>query len=136
MVPLAPYLITTDHWKWWSAGEAHYAALVKAHPGKEPAIKQGMAEWDRTNPAPSVMVGHVADQIEHVARVAGHAHVGIGTDFDGMGSYRISGLADAAHLPALFSELQRRGWTDRQLKALGAENFERVLLQVEARASR
>ena len=136
MVPLAPYLITTEHWKWWSAGEARYTALVKTHPGDDAAVKRGMAEWDRTNPVPTVTVAHVADQIEHIAKVAGYAHVGIGTDFDGMGSYKIRGLANAAELPALFSELRRRGWTDRQMQALGSANFERVLLQVEARASR
>lgn len=136
MVPLAPYLTTTDHWRWWSSGETRYAELVKAHQGNEAAVAQGMAEWDRANPEPIVTVGHVADQIEHIAKVAGHAHVGIGTDFDGMGSFKIRGLADAAQLPALFAELRRRGWTDGQLKAFGSENFERVLLQVEAQASR
>jgi membrane dipeptidase len=136
MVPLAPYLVTTKHWEWWSAGEAHYAALVKANPDGEAAVEQAMAAWDRANPEPPVTVADVADQVEHIASVAGHDHVGIGTDFDGMGRFRIAGLADAAQLPALFSELRRRGWTESQLKALGRGNFERLLREVEARASR
>jgi membrane dipeptidase len=134
MVPLAPYLITTEHWKWWSGGEAHYNSLVKTD--DDAAIKQKMAAWDRANPEPRVTVAQVADQIEHITRIVGHAHVGIGTDFDGMGNFEIIGLQDAAHLQALFSELRGRGWTDQQLNAIGTGNFERVLREVEVRASR
>lgn len=134
MVPLVPYLTTTAHWRWWSSGEARYAELAAAHPDDEVVIERGMAEWDAANPQPEVTIGHVADQIEHIARVAGHDHVGIGTDFDGMGSFVIRDLADASHLPALFAELARRGWTQVRLEALAGGNFERVFAQAEALA--
>lgn len=136
MVPLAPYLTTSGHWRWWSSGEARYAALQRQHPGDEAAIRQGMAEWDRLNPQPEVTLSHVADQIEYVARVAGHDHVGIGSDFDGMGEFFITDLADAGRLPALFAELARRGWTVRQMRALAGGNFERVFSRVESIARR
>lgn len=131
MVPFAPYLTTSAHWRWWSSGEAHYAMLQRQHPGDESAIRRGMAEWDRLNPQPQVTLSHVADQIDHIARVAGHDHVGIGSDFDGMGDFSIADLADASRLPALFAELARRGWTARQLRALASGNFERVMSRVE-----
>lgn len=118
MVPLAPYFTTTAHWKWWTAGEAHYATLQTRHGNDEAAIARGMAEWDAANPQPIVTVAHVADQIEHIARVAGTDHVGIGTDFDGMGSFAINELSDASMLPALFAELSRRGWSTGDLRKL------------------
>lgn len=136
MVPLVPYLTTTAHWNWWTAGEAHYAALQTRHGNDEAAISRGMAEWDAANPQPAVTVAHVADQFEHIARVAGRDHVGIGTDFDGMGSFAINELRDASMLPSLFAELSRRGWSPGDLRKLGRGNFLRVLREVEAVARR
>lgn len=132
MVPLAPYLTTTAHWRWWASGEARFAELQAAHPGDEAAVERGMAEWDAANPQPEVTLAHVADQIDHVARIAGYDHVGIGTDFDGMGSHVIPDLADSTRLPALFAELARRGWSTARLNALGSGNFERILARAEA----
>ncbi|HET9427424.1 MAG TPA: membrane dipeptidase [Allosphingosinicella sp.] len=132
MVPLAPYLVTTRHWRWWSSGERRYAELLATHSTDEAAVRQGMEAWDRANPQPEVNVAMVADQIEHIANVAGRDHVGIGSDFDGMGDFSINGLEHAGLLQALMSELRRRGWSERELVALGSGNFERVLARVEA----
>lgn len=132
MVPFAPYLTTTANWRWWASGEARFAELQAAHPGDEGAVQRGMADWDAANPQPEVTLAHVADQIEYIARVAGHDHVGIGTDFDGMGSHVIPDMADVTRLPALFAELARRGWSTAQLGALASGNFERVLARAEA----
>lgn len=131
MVPLVPYLTTTEHWRWWSAGEAQYADLERQH-SDEAAVSRGMAEWDAANPQPSVNVSHVADQIEYVARIAGKDHVGIGTDFDGMGSFAVKGLGDASAIPMLLAELRARGWSSDNLHKLARGNFLRALHAVEA----
>ena len=135
MVPLVPYLITTEHWRWWSAGEAKYAELEKQH-SDEAAISRGMAEWDAANPQPNVDVGHVADQIEYIARLVGREYVGIGTDFDGMGSFAIKGLENASATVKLLAELRARGWPTEDLHKLTRGNFLRVLRAVEAAAER
>jgi membrane dipeptidase len=75
----------------------------------------------------------VADHIDHVARVAGHDHVGIGGDFDGVPDLP-RGLETVATYPALFAELARRGWSDADLRKLAGENFLRVLRANEATA--
>lgn len=134
MVPLVPYLTTTRHWRWWASGEAHYSSLVAAHAGDEAAVRRGMESWDRLNPEPEVTVADVADQVEHIARVAGYGHVGIGSDFDGMGRYAVKGIEHAGKMQFLLSELRQRGWTRQQLHALANGNFERVLGEVEATA--
>jgi membrane dipeptidase len=136
MAPLAPYLITTEHWRWWSAGEARYAELQKQHAGDQAAIGRGMAEWDAANPQPTVTVAHVADQVEYIAKSAGRDHVGIGTDFDGMGSFKVVGLEDAAALPKLLAELRSRGWSEVDLRKLARDNFLRVMRAAEAAAER
>ena len=64
----------------------------------------------------------VADHIEHIRRVAGVDHVGIGGDFDGISSTPI-GLEDVSTYPALFAELSRRGWTEADMAKVAGENL-------------
>ena len=79
-------------------------------------------------------VRDVADHIDHVREIAGIDHVGLGSDFDGMGAFTIKALEDAATLPTLFAELAKRGWKDADLRKLAGENFLRILRAVEERA--
>ena len=76
----------------------------------------------------------MADHIDHVARVAGVEHVGIGGDFDGSVIWPI-GLEDVSGYPTLFAELVRRGWTDADLAALASGNILRVMRAAEAVAA-
>jgi membrane dipeptidase len=80
-------------------------------------------------PRPSI--GVVADHVEHVARVAGRAHVGIGSDFDG-NSFWPEDLHDVSCFPNLFAELVRRGWSDDDLVALAGGNVLRVMREAES----
>jgi membrane dipeptidase len=73
----------------------------------------------------------VADHIEHIRKVAGIDHVGIGSDFDGI-SEVVVGLEDVSTFPALFAELIRRGWSDADLRKLAGENILRALERAEA----
>jgi membrane dipeptidase len=83
-------------------------------------------------PRPSI--GAVADHVEHVATVAGRAHVGIGSDFDG-NRFWPEGLENVADFPNLFAELIRRGWNEDDLAALAGGNVLRVMRAAEAAAS-
>ena len=83
-------------------------------------------------PLPSI--ADVADHVEHVARVAGHEHVGIGGDYDGSVLFPI-GLEDVTGYPLLWAELIARGWTDDQLAALANRNVLRVMRAAEAVAA-
>ncbi len=77
----------------------------------------------------------VADHVEHVRRVAGIDHVGIGSDFDGIDAGP-HGLEDVSTFPALFAELSERGWSDGDLEKLAGENLLRVLRDAERTARR
>ena len=78
----------------------------------------------------------VADHIDHIADVAGVDHVGIGSDFDGVGGVVPVGLEDASKFPALLAELSRRGWSEDELAKLAGENVLRVLREAESSARR
>ncbi len=79
---------------------------------------------------PSATIAQVADHIEHVRKVAGVDHVGVGGDYDGNDTWP-TGLEDVSKYPHLFAELIRRGWSDADLKKLAGANLLRVMRQAE-----
>jgi membrane dipeptidase len=94
-----------------------------------------LTEWSTGNPRPQATLAQVADHIDHVRKVAGVDHVGIGSDFDGVENVPV-GLEDVSTFPALFAELIRRGWSDGDLRKLAGENVQRVLRAAETTAAR
>ena len=82
-------------------------------------------------PRPSLSV--LIDHIEHVARVAGHDHVALGSDFDGVGGLLPRGMEDVTHLPRIVQALLDRGWSHGDLRKLLGENLLRVLEAAERR---
>jgi membrane dipeptidase len=67
-------------------------------------------------------VERVADHAVHIANIGGKRCVALGSDFDGY-IQKPAGLPDASALPALFTALERRGWTAAELDGLRGENF-------------
>jgi len=103
------------------------------------------AEWEEVgiiyreeNGAPPIAtLSDVADHIEYVANVAGHDHVGIGSDFYGAtGDELIEGIEDVSRFPNLIAELVRRGWSDDALAKLSRGNLLRALSEAETVAAR
>ncbi len=92
-------------------------------------------EWEAAHPVPRATLAQVADHIEHVRRVAGLEHVGIGGDFDGTPDVT-AGLEDVSAYPALFAELLARGWSEPDCAALAGGNLLRVLRDAESAAAR
>ena len=80
------------------------------------AVRREVDAWRQAHRKPKATLGEVADHIEHVRKVAGVDHVGIGSDFDGI-TELVVGLEDVSKFPDLFAELARRGWTDADLRS-------------------
>ncbi len=80
---------------------------------------------------PKTTIAQVADHIEHIRRVAGVEHIGIGADYDG-NSLWPEDLSDVSMYPNLFAELIRRGWSNQDLKLLAGENLLRAMSKAEA----
>jgi membrane dipeptidase len=99
------------------------------------AFNRAMAQWRTENPQPRATIADVAAHIEHIKKVAGVDHVGIGSDYDGVDALPV-GLEDVSKYPALFAELSRRGWTERDLRKLAGENVLRALTEAERVAAR
>ncbi|HXA66687.1 MAG TPA: dipeptidase [Bryobacteraceae bacterium] len=82
-------------------------------------------------PHPSAAtIDDVVANIDHVAKVAGIDHVGIGTDFDGIGNDVPKGLEDASKMPALAAALRKKGYSEADVEKVIGGNFLRVMKQV------
>ncbi|WP_394837322.1 dipeptidase [Pendulispora rubella] len=95
--------------------------------------REARARLRASDPLPSVPFSVLIDHIEHVIAVAGIDHVGLGSDFDGVGAMP-EGMEGIDSLPKITLELLRRGHSDEDvLKVLGG-NFMRAFEAIEAYA--
>ena len=132
MVAFVPFFVSQECTDWFTALKA-FAAGRGHDPDNLAAVFGLLPEWEKDNPMPAATLSQVADHIEHVREVAGVDHVGIGGDFDGTPALP-AGLEDVSRYPALFHELQRRRWSEADLKALAGGNILRVLRDAESHA--
>lgn len=100
-------------------------------------VNSEVAAWEAnpSGPAPSATVADVIRHIEHIRDVAGIDHVGIGGDFDGIGSTPV-GLEDVSTYPTLFEALIDRGWNEADLRKLASGNMLRVWREAERVSTR
>ncbi len=86
-------------------------------------------QLDVDYPQKKATVADAVDHIDHMVKVMGIDHVGIGTDFDGGGG--IDGCKDASQMMNITVELLRRGYSDNDIKKIWGENFIRVFRKVQ-----
>jgi membrane dipeptidase len=89
-----------------------------------------MAAWRKENPFPAGSIHHVVDHIEHIIKVAGVDHVGLGSDFDGINSVPRQ-LEDVSCYPYITQELLNRGYGKEDILKILGGNLLRVLRRTE-----
>ena len=130
MVTFVPAFVSPEYRKWASERAGEEARLKSLFPNIKANVDNGLKTWEARFPRPVVTVSQVADHVEHVARIAGHDHVGIGGDLDGI-DVTVQGLDGVDDYPNLFAELIRRGWSDANLAKLAGGNVLRALRRAE-----
>jgi membrane dipeptidase len=135
MVTFVPPFLSPEVREWSSRNAGEEARLKSLYPHDPDAVAAALKAWEAANPRPLATISLVADHIEHVARVAGHDHVGLGGDLDGI-TTTVVGLDGVEDYPSLFAELIRRGWSDANLAKLAGGNVLRALRGAEATAAR
>lgn len=117
--------------QWNGEHAAEDARLKSLFVGDPQRREAAMKAWEQAHAAPAATIAQVADHVAHVAKIAGHDHVGIGGDLDGIDAAP-AGLGTVSGYPLLFAELIRRGWSDENLGKLAGGNLLRVMRQAEA----
>lgn len=114
--------------------DAEVEAFKKAHPHADgtPLTYDEYApiekKWAAQFPRPPLK--SLIDHIDHIAKVAGIDHVGLGSDFDGVTSLP-EGIDSVADLPKITEALVARGYTSEQIHKILGGNFLRVMREVE-----
>lgn len=134
MVDAYPSYVSSEVRDWAARAAGEKARTDTFHTGDPAGAQAALAAWMKANPAPRATVSQVADHIDYIARRIGVDHVGIGGDFDGMGS-AVQGMEDVSTYPALFTELARRGYSQADLEKIASGNMMRVLRAAEAYAA-
>ena len=88
-------------------------------------------EYTKANPIGDADISDVVDHIDHVVKLVGIDHVGIGSDFDGVGDSLPTGLKDVSCYPNLIRELLRRGYAEEDIEKICSGNFLRVWSKVQ-----
>jgi membrane dipeptidase len=140
MVNFYPGYVSAARNRWdadYAAEKARYDTppFAGIYIGQPERAKAALDEWVKAHPAPVVTLAQVADHIEHVRKVAGIDHVGLGSDFDGIPETP-KGLDGVDKYPDLLIELMRRGWSDEEIAKLAGDNILRALEGAEAVSAR
>jgi membrane dipeptidase len=134
MVVALPRFIDEDIRQWDAKRAGELARLKVVHLGNPDAATKAFADWLAANPEPKASINDVADHIDHIRKIAGVEHIGIGGDYDGMPIGPV-GMEDVSGYPALFTELAKRGYSQAELELIASRNILRVMRAAEAYAA-
>ena len=108
--------------------------LRALYPKEAARVDAGVKAWLAANPEPRATLADVANHIDHIRKVAGVDHIGIGSDFDGITSVP-AGLEDVSTYPALTAELLRRSYSTTDVGKILGGNIIRVMKRAESVAA-
>ncbi|MGL5837444.1 MAG: dipeptidase [Sphingorhabdus sp.] len=135
MVTFVPGFTSPER-RQWEYEKAAVAGRAKLEfTGNPSGEKATVDAWIATHPQPKATLVQVADHIDHIRKVAGIDHIGIGGDFGGVDELPV-GLENVSTYPALFAELVRRGYSEKDLAKIAQGNVLRVMRGVEAAAGK
>ena len=96
-----------------------------------PELQRRMQETlDALNAVPRPSYKKIVDHIDHVVRLVGFRHVGLGSDFDGIETCP-DGLEDISRMQKIIIELRKRGYSEYEIRHIAGGNFLRVMEQVQ-----
>jgi membrane dipeptidase len=103
---------------------------LKAKYPDEKEFEQAWQRWKEQHPIPAGTVHTLVDHIDHIVRVAGVDHVGLGSDYEGAGKMPAQ-LEDVSGYPYITQELLNRGYSEQDIHKIMGANLLRVLRQAE-----
>lgn len=120
----------------WQEKRAAAIKDLHARLDTDEAIAKGIADWEKANAFSRGTISDVADHIDHIRKVAGVDHIGIGADFyEATPDSMVVGLENVTRYPYLFAELLRRGYSDDDVLKIAGRNHLRAMRQMEKTAA-
>jgi membrane dipeptidase len=110
--------------------KAQQDALEQKYKDDPERLAEEGDKLEQANPLPPLPLSKLIDHFEHIIKVAGIDHVGIGADFDGANDMP-EGAKDVSMLPNITYELLKRGYTERDIRKVLGENLLRVMAEAE-----
>lgn len=135
MVDFLPAYVSEKVWRHGASARAEKARLQTLHLGDPQGVSEGMERWKKAHPTPRATLRQVVAHIDHIRKVAGVDHIGLGGDYDGMGSAP-TGLEDVSTYPNLLRALLKRGYSDEDVGKIAGGNVLRAMGQAEDVARR
>ena len=135
MVTFVPGFTSPERRQWEYQRSAIAGRAKTEFSGNPDGEKAALDAWVAANPQPKATLAQVADHIDHIRKVAGIDHIGIGGDFGGVDELPV-GLENVSKYPALFAELVRRGYGKTDLAKISQGNVLRVMRGVEKAAGK
>lgn len=130
MVTFVPGFASPKVNAWNKLQTAEQDRLKAAFPSDAAAARAGVDKWTAANPAPRATISDVADHVDHIRKIAGIDHIGIGGDFDGI-TQTVQDLDNVSTYPRLTAELLRRGYSDADIKKILGQNILRIMRAAE-----
>jgi membrane dipeptidase len=112
----------------------HITDYVETHNLTGSQKEQYIKRYRKGHPLGEADISDVVANIDHVVKLVGINHVGLGSDFDGVGGHLPRGLEDVSCYPNLIYELLKKGYTEEDIKKICSDNFLRVWSQVQRTA--
>jgi membrane dipeptidase len=110
--------------------KAQQAELNEKYKDDPERLAEESDKLEAANPLPPLPISKLIDHIDHIVKVAGIDHVGIGADFDGANDMP-EGARDVSMLPNITYELLKRGYSEPDIRKILGENLLRVMTQAE-----
>ena len=129
MVTFVPGFVSPKVNDWNKQQTTEEDRLKKINPDPV-TVKKGVDAWTAAHPMPDATIAEVADHIDHIRKVAGIDHIGIGSDFDGI-TQTIPELDDVSKYPNLTAELLTRGYSTADVQKILGGNVMRVFREAE-----
>ncbi|HUU18827.1 MAG TPA: dipeptidase [Sedimentisphaerales bacterium] len=107
---------------------------IEAHNLEGDERENYFKEYTQENPLSDADISDVVANIDHVVKLVGIEHVGLGSDFDGVGGNLPVGLKDVSCYPNLIYELLKKDYTEEEIKNICSDNFLRVWSDAERTA--
>jgi membrane dipeptidase len=131
------YFLTKEFQKEAEAVRDDIRKLMKENNIKwgTPKFKKFQVQYRKKHPMPKITIDDLVAHIDHAVKVAGIDHVGLGSDYDGVGDLP-EGMEDVSGYPKLIEALLMKGYSETDIQKICSGNVFRVWNQVEAYAKK